>query len=122
MLEYVHYVPGRLRLKHSRLRDYRDAAEARSFAAKIHAVRTAAVNPATGSLTITFDEQQLSIEELWDALTAGQYASGPCPESAAVNIASAFGVEANRFGRAVLDAAVESLVRYSASALVRTLL
>jgi hypothetical protein len=122
MLEYVHFVPGRLRLKHSRLRDYREAAEARVFAAKIRSVRTAAVNPATGSLTITFDQHQLSIEELWDFLTAGQYVSGRCPVFAAIDSPSRSGLEANRFGRAVVDAVVEALVRHSASALVRKLL
>ena len=122
MLEYVHFVPGRLRLKHSRLRDYHDAAEARAFAAEIRAVTTAAVNPATGSLTIIFDEQRLSIEELWDVLRAEEYVSGPCPEFAATGTSSGFGLEADRFGRAVLDAVVEAVVRYSATALVRRLL
>jgi hypothetical protein len=122
MLEYVHFVPGRLRLKHSRLRDYRDAAEARIFVAELRAVTTAVANPATGSLTIIFDEKQLPIEELWDALRARAYVSGPCPEFGANGTPSVFGLEPDRFGRAVLDAVVEALVRYSASALMRSLL
>jgi hypothetical protein len=122
MLEYVHFVPGRLRLKHSRLRDYRDAAAARAFAAEIRAVTSAVANPATGSLTITFDEKQLSIEELWDVLRAEEYVSGPCPEFAAIGTPSIFGLETDRFGRAVFDAVVDALVRHSATALVRRLL
>jgi hypothetical protein len=122
MLEYVHFVPGRLRLKHSRLRDYRDAAKARAFASEIRAVTTAVANPAIGSLTIIFDQQLLPIEELWSVLSAGEYVSGPCPKFGANGTPSVLGLEADRFGRAVLDAVVETLVRYSASALVRNLL
>jgi hypothetical protein len=122
MLEYVHFVPGRLRLKNSRLRDYRNAAKARAFAAEIRAVTTAVANPAAGSLTIIFDEQQLSIEELWDVLRAGEYVSGPRPEFGLSGTPSVLGLEGDRFGRVVLDAVVETLVRYSASALVRNLL
>lgn len=41
MLEYIHFVPGRLRLKISRLRNYRSAAEAEAFVAEIPSVKAA---------------------------------------------------------------------------------
>jgi hypothetical protein len=119
MFEYAHFVPGRLRLKSSGPRDHRDAIEAQAFAAEIPSVRTVAANPATGSLTIIFDQQQLSIGNLWELLRGAQYVSGRCPEFPDGRSQSGFGID--RFGRAVIDALVEALVRHSAYALVKGL-
>ena len=122
MLEYIHFVPGRLRLKISRLRNYRSAAEAEAFVAEIPSVKAAVANPATGSLTITFDRQRLSIGDLWEILRAEGYASGPRPEPRSNNSGFRSGPEANRFGHAVFDALLDALVRHSAQTLVRNLL
>ena len=66
MLEYVHFVPGRLRIKIAELRHRRNAAEAEANVGAIAIVKSAVVNPITGSLTIVYDHQRASIGDLWN--------------------------------------------------------
>jgi hypothetical protein len=75
MLEYVHFVPGRLRLKTTALKSQRRAAEAEANGAAIPMVTAAVANPVTGSLTINFDRHQLSIADLWEKLRTLGYVS-----------------------------------------------
>jgi hypothetical protein len=116
MLEYVHFVPGRLRLKTTTLKNQRRAAEAEAYVAAIPMVTAAVANPLTGSLTINFDRQQLSIAELWEKLRTLGYVSENRPEPAVDN------PEVDRFGRVVAAALIEAVVQHSAQALVRALL
>jgi Heavy metal associated domain 2 len=113
MLEYVHFVPGRLRLKNTDLRHERRAAEAEAYIGAIPGVSSAVANPAIGSITIQFDKQRLSIRHLWEMLCAQGYVSGECPTPSPGG---------GRFGHTVMTAFVEAFVRTSAEALVRTLL
>jgi len=80
MLEYVHFVPGRLRLKTTALKSQRRAAEAEANVAAIPMVTAAVANPVTGSLTINFDRHQLSIADLWEKLRTLGYVSETRPE------------------------------------------
>ena len=80
MLEYLHFVPGRLRLKISELKDQRRAAEAEAYAAAIPVVKSVVANPVTGSLTINFEKDEFAIYDLWNRLCEQGYASGPCPK------------------------------------------
>ena len=116
MLEYVHFVPGRLRLKISTLKSQRAAAEAEAVVAAIPMVTSAVANPLTGSLTINFDRQQLSIGDLWEKLRGLGYVSENRPEPTVDSS------EVNRFGRVVAAALIEAVVQQSAQALVRALL
>lgn len=116
MLEYVHFVPGRLRLKITTLKNQRRAAEAEANVAAIPMVTTAVANPLTGSLTINFDRQQLSIGDLWETLRALGYVSENRPEPSVDN------PDVDRFGRAITTALIEAVVQHSAQALVRALL
>ena len=122
MLEYVHFVPGRLRLKISKLRNQRGAAEAEAFAAGIPAVKSAVANPLTGSLTINFENSKFAIEDLWHRLCAKGYASGPCPGAATMGTISIDNLRRDRVGQAVLTGLLEALLQHSAQALVRSLL
>jgi Heavy metal associated domain 2 len=122
MLEYVHFVPGRLRLKNTDLRHERRAAEAEAYIGAIPGVSSAVANPAIGSITIQFDKQRLSIRHLWEMLCAQGYVSGECPTPCTVAFPSTFSPGGGRFGHTVMTAFVEAFVRTSAEALVRTLL
>ena len=116
MLEYVHFVPGRLRLKITTLKNKRRAAEAEANVAAIPMVITAAANPLTGSLTINFDRQRLSIGDLWEKLRMLGYVSEDRPEPAVDS------PDVDRYGRVVAAALIEAVVQHSAQALVRALL
>jgi hypothetical protein len=116
MLEYVHFVPGRLRLKTTTLKNQRRAAEAEANLAAFPMVTAAVANPLTGSLTINFDRQQLSIGDLWEKLRALGYVSEnrPAPTLGSPDV--------DRFGRVLATALIEAVVQHSAQALVRALL
>ncbi len=116
MLEYVHFVPGRLRIKTTTLKSQRRAAEAEAVVTAIPMVTSAVANPLTGSITINFDRQQLSIGDLWEKLRVLGYVSENLPEP---SVDSA-GVD--RFGRVLAAALIEAVVQNSAQALVRALL
>jgi len=116
MLEYVHFVPGRLRLKTTTLKNQRRAAEAEANVAAIPMVTGAVANPLTASLTINFDRQQLSIGDLWEKLRMLGYVSENRPEPTVDSR------DADRFGRVLAAALIEAVVQHSAQALVRALL
>jgi Heavy metal associated domain 2 len=122
MLEYVHFVPGRLRLKITALRRQRSAAEAAAKVAALPMVTSAVANPLTGSLTINFDRRQLSIGHLWEQLRILGYISEDSPLPGNVRFTPFDGPEAVRFGRVVTAALLEAVVQHSAKALVRALL
>jgi hypothetical protein len=121
MLEYLHFVPGRLRLKLSELRNQHTAAEAQAYIAGIPGVTGAVTNPATGSLTINF-EKHFSIDDLWESLRAKDYVSSRSPEFSGIGPSQPADVGAERFGRAVMVALFDAVVQHSAQVLVRALL
>ena len=97
MLEYMHFVPGRLRLKITALRHQRRAAEAKANVAAIPMVTGVVANAMTGSLTINFDRRQLSIGDLWERLRALGYVPENCPEPMVAGCAAIDGPDADRF-------------------------
>ena len=122
MLEYVHFVPGRLRFKNTTLRSRHRAAEAELDIGEIPEVLSVVANPPTGSVTINFDEQRLSIGRLWERLGALGYVSGPCPSPSTAASASTIDPGGTRFGETVMTAVLEAVIRQSAEVLVRALL
>lgn len=116
MLEYVHSVPGRLRLKITTLKSQRRAAEAEAVVAAIPMVASAAANPLTGSLTINYDRRQLSVGALWEKLRILGYVSENRPESTVDS------PDVDRLGHVLATALIEAVVQHSAQALVRALL
>jgi cation transport ATPase len=122
MLEYVHFVPGRLRIKIAELRHRRNAAEAEANVGAIAIVKSAVVNPMTGSLTIVYDHQRASIDDLRESLRAQGYVSNRCPEPVATGSSASGNSDAARFGRAVMRAVLEAAVQHSTHILVRALL
>lgn len=121
MLEYVHLIPGRLRIKLSELRNRQSAAAAEAYVARIPGVIGVVANPATGSLKIIFDKQ-LSVDGLWESLRTAGYVSSRRPEPSAIGHSWIDAAGAQRFGRAVMAALLDAVVQHSAQALVRALL
>jgi hypothetical protein len=121
MLEYAHFVPGRLRLKLSELRDQHRAAEAEADIARMAGVTGVVANPATGSLTINFD-QELSLDDLWKNLRASGHVANRCLEPSAIAHSWVDDIGAERFGRVVMAALLDTVLQHSAKALVRALL
>ena len=122
MLEYLHFVPGRLRLKNSDLRDQQRAAEAERYAAAIPIVKSVVANPMTGSITINFEKGEFAIGDLWARLCARGYAAGPCPTAPATRLAFTNDSGGDWLGRVLLTAILEAIVHRSAHTLVRALL
>lgn len=122
MLEYVHFVPGRLRVRTAALRQQHRAAEAAAKVAALPMVTSAVANSVTGSLTINFDREQLSIGDLWGKLRTLGYISEDSPEPRNIGCTVPVGPGPHRFGRAVTNALIEAVVQHSAQALVRALL
>lgn len=122
MLEYLHFVPGRLRLRIRDLRHRRRAAEAETKVAAIRNVTTATANPLTGSLTINFDPQRISIGDLWEKLQILGYVSQDCPAPSSIGRKSIDTSGAAGFGRIIGDALVGAVAQHTAQVLVRALL
>ena len=122
MLEYVHFLPGRLRLRITALRNRAMAAEAEIKVGAIPHVASAAANALTGSLTITFDPMRLSIADLWQTLTKMGYLSEGTRQPTVVGSWSSESADSDRFARAVAAAVVEAAVQHSAQLLFRALL
>ena len=121
MLEYVHFVPGRLRLKLSELRNQHRAAEAEADIAGMPGVTGVVANSATGSVTIKFDKE-LSLDDLWEILLAKGHVSSQCVEPSTIEHPWVVGIGAERFGRAVMTALLDTVLQHSVRALVRALL
>ena len=122
MLEYVHFVPGRLRLKISGLRNRQRAEQAQAYVATIPVVKSVVANPTTGSLTISFEKNESATRDLWSRLCALGYALGPCPEPVTIGSVFIDNFGGNGLGRAVLAAVLEAVIQQSAPALARALL
>lgn len=119
MLEYVHFVPGRLRLKLTELRNQHRATEAEADIAGMPGVTGVVANSATGSLTINFDKE-LSLDDLWEILHGNGHVSSLEPST--IEHPRVDGIGAERFGRAVITALLDTVLQHSAKALVRALL
>lgn len=71
---YVHHVPGRLRVRTSRIRnDERAARAAEELMASVPGVQRATTNTVTGSLTLHYDGAKTCVDELLPVLKAHQY-------------------------------------------------
>lgn len=119
MLEYVHSVPGRLRIQGPLFRGKTGmAASARARLAAIDGVSSVTANSCTGSLTIYYDRHVLSCDALWEQLHRAGYVSGIAPAQGSAR--------PEPLGQALVETAsralVSKLAEQSASMLVRALI
>lgn len=68
-MSYVHSVPGRLRVRTTRLRGRQGEAEhVRSRLLAVEGVQSVKVNDLTGSILVSYDCAAASLESVWSAL------------------------------------------------------
>ncbi len=125
---YIHHVPGRLRLQTPQLKGNRLVAEAAlDDAIAIPGVLEARVSAVTGSLVITYDQQELTPATLWQALCERGLTSGPLPIQEGVPVTRAqVGLLAGTSDKNVVELVagiiLERLLERSAAALVGALI
>lgn len=80
MSDYVHHVPGRLRVRAAAVKGSEDKASAvRALLESTSGVRSVAANPLTGSVTIHYDQQATSHSALVNLLNERGYFVGRGP-------------------------------------------
>jgi len=124
---YIHHVPGRLRLQTTQLKGNRLAAEAaRDAAIGIPGVLEARVSAVTGSLIVSYNQQELTAAVLWQSLCDRGLASGPLTigEGAVTRaqIDPLAGPAAQSFVELVAGIILNRLLERSAAALVGALI
>lgn len=74
MAHYIHHVPGRLRIRTPRLkRDALHAEAAEAFVLTIEGVTAARANSMTGSITVSYQRDEVSAESILNALAQRGY-------------------------------------------------
>jgi hypothetical protein len=128
MAHYVHYVPGRLRIKSAFLkRNEAGARQVRELLAGIEGVAGAQTNSVTGSVLISYDTERTSAHELLHALKRAGYCcrSTQLPDgqaSFADRLAGTLSDAGERAGKAAVGVLVEKMVERSALALIGAVL
>jgi len=76
-VDLAHHLPGRLRLRSAVLRgDARASEEARRHLAEISGVRSASINPSTGSVLLEYDPEVILPSKVADVLATYGYIIG----------------------------------------------
>jgi hypothetical protein len=121
MIEFVHSVPGRLRVRIAAIRqDRRAAATVRDTVLKIAGIRDATSNQITGSLVVTYDTAELCSAMLWRELQA-QLAPFATPSALPAAPPSKGPGWADLAMKTAFESLVGALVERSALALVRAI-
>lgn len=121
MPQYMHHVPGRLRLRIARLKGNGHSAQvARDVAASVPGVYDATANPLTGSLIVRYDHRRIALEDLWAALHAQGIVGKHLP--ADHGAAPAWSAAADQLAEKLMSQLLGKLVERSALALVGALI
>jgi len=121
MLEHVHLVPGRLRVKTPLFRrNGHMAADAQAKLGQIPGVSRIEVNTATGSLIIHYDDRKLGSTALWEELVElGYVPDGHRIPRSSQPAAASMGTSLTE---ALSRTLVNTIAERSAAALVRAIL
>jgi hypothetical protein len=125
MAEYVHHVPGRLRVKCSAVKGKADkACSVRQLVESKEGILGCEVNPLTGSILIRYDEGVHSAYGLLELLRQSGCVSAMLPVKLAAHRAADRRVSevGKAVGKAVMGAVFDRMVERSAAALVGALL
>lgn len=117
MSQYIHHVPGRIRVRSRAFRCRSEKARiAQSRLLGLAGVREVRVNPHAGSATIHYDPTQVSHSELLAALEASGCLGATTSSDEGARKAG------EMFGKALIGAVVQKTVERSARALVGALI
>jgi cation transport ATPase len=119
VVSYIHDLPGRLRVKSTAIkRNPREAERIRSTVAVIEGVSAARVNLRTGSLTVAYECETVSSNQILGAINTMGYALPLASDRPSDVLAKA----GEKFVQEAMNAVVSRLVERSAIALVSALL
>lgn len=124
-MNYVHHVPGRLRLRSPLIKG--DPGRAKAACATVTAlpgVRAAKASTVTGSLTILYDPALTGAATVAEALHAGGHLP-ECPQVSAeirIDLDAAASMLGEKVGQAALSFAIEKVMERSALAVFAALI
>ncbi len=123
---YIHHVPGRLRVRTSLLKGQDDrAARLQLAVSQLEGVKAAEVNTVTGSLKLHYDPKQTTCVQLLDHLRACGYLSvtdQPVAHAQAYKLAPAASTALNRAAKVAAVCILEKAVQHSVSLLFAAVL
>jgi hypothetical protein len=128
MAEYIHHVPGRLRIKSSRLKHNSEAAAAvRELMRPIRGIVDIQVNGVTGSVLIGYEQEAISADALVELLKQHGYcghAAGLLVTrgGAADTLTQALARAGQTLGKVAVGVMIEKLAERSAVALIGALI
>jgi len=123
MVNYVHHVPGRLRIQTQQLK--RDEAKAQAverYLQSIDGITSARVNALTGSITVNYQKDVVSAETIFGALALRGYHRPDVVRSSDARLNDWATKVGSAAGKAIFGLALEKAVEHSAMALIGALL
>ncbi len=130
MTQDIHHTPGRVRVRVPAVKRHATRAESvRRHLESLPGVDAVTVRPVTGSVTVHYDADALTMPEILDHLAAGGHAlpappprdlPSPPPVPAAAS-GSRLGAQTEQVARVVAGVAVEKVLERSAAALIGAL-
>lgn len=124
MAQYMHHVPGRLRIKSPVLkRNEQEAKAVQELLLDQQGVLRSEVNPLTGSILVLYDGSVVQVQWIVGLLKRqGYLESSVLVHPAALSFKQPFKQPMSGAGEVLLKALVEALVERSAAALIRAVL
>ena len=122
MADYLHHVPGRLRVRSAAVkRNAARAATVEQFVTGLHGVREVDVRTVTGSVTVFYDPELTSPDAIIAALRGAGYVSPDADPAKASPSTGAVGPTTTRVTETVLNIALEKVLERSATAMIAAL-
>lgn len=80
MTDYIHSIPGRLRVGISKIKSKPATAEAlQDFLGRLHGIDTLSINPLTGRVLITYSPEIIGSEKILEVLRKKGFLEGETP-------------------------------------------
>ncbi len=121
MVQFIHHVPGRLRVKTAAIKRRGLLAEqAIAHLGALEGVTAAAANPVTGSIVVNYDATRTNASKVLDSLKQGGYVHDDAAGAPTRHVRAA-GI-AERVGDTIMHKLIETVVERSAVALIGALI